>query len=252
MGFEILLAIDLRGGMVVRLREGDFARETIYRDDPVATAQQFASEGATWLHVVDLDGARGEARQEGVIRAIVAAVGRVRCQVAGGLRSREAVAGMLSAGAERVVVGTAAVADPGFASQAVIDHGADHIVGALDVRDGQAVGEGWRAGAVSRPAVEALHALADAGIERFAVTAIARDGRMAGPDLRMLERMVDAGRAAILASGGIASLADLRAVRDIGCTGAIIGRALYEGTIDLSEALRETRLNVQNVVDSDA
>ena len=239
MEFEVLPAIDVRGGNVVRLREGDFAREMVYGDDPVATARAFAAAGAGWLHVVDLDGARGEWRQEPVIRAIVAAVGNVRCQVAGGLRSREAVAGMLSAGAERVVVGTAALADPGFASRAVIDHGASRIVGALDVRDGQAVGEGWREGAAGRPALETLQVLADAGIERFAVTAIARDGQMAGPDLRMLGTMVDAGRGAILASGGIASLADLRAVRDIGCAGAIIGRAVYEGGIDLADALQE-------------
>jgi phosphoribosylformimino-5-aminoimidazole carboxamide ribotide isomerase len=241
MEFEVLPAIDVRGGNVVRLREGDFARETVYGANPIATAQEFAAQGADWLHIVDLDGARGEGRQEAVIRAIVAAVGHVHCQVAGGLRSREAVAGMLSAGAERVVVGTAALSDPGFASRAVIDHGADRIVGALDVRDSEAVGEGWRAGAVGRPALEALHSLADAGIERFAVTAIARDGQMAGPDLRMLGTMVAAGRGAVVASGGIASIADLRAVRDIGCAGAIIGRALYEGTIDLAEALREAR-----------
>ena len=239
MEFEVLPAIDLRGGNVVRLREGDFTRETVYGADPVATAQEFAAAGAGWLHIVDLDGARGEGRQEPVIRAIVAAVENVRCQVAGGLRSREAVAGMLSAGAERVVVGTAALADPGFASRAVIDHGASRIVGALDVRDGQAVGEGWREGAAGRPALETLRVLADAGIQRFAVTAIARDGQMAGPDLRMLGTMVDASRGAILASGGIASLADLRAVRDIGCAGAIIGRALYEGRIDLANALQE-------------
>jgi phosphoribosylformimino-5-aminoimidazole carboxamide ribotide isomerase len=239
MEFEVLPAIDLRGGNVVRLREGDFARETVYDADPSAAARGFAAAGAGWLHIVDLDAARGEDRQDAVIRAIVAAVRNVRCQVAGGLRSRDAIAGMLSAGAERVVVGTAALADPGFASRAVIDHGASCIVGALDVRDGQAVGEGWREKAAGRPALDALHALADAGIQRFAVTAIARDGQMAGPDLRLLATMVDAGRGAILASGGIASVADLRAVRDIGCAGAIIGRAFYEGRIDLADALQE-------------
>jgi phosphoribosylformimino-5-aminoimidazole carboxamide ribotide isomerase len=241
MEFEVLPAIDLRGGNVVRLREGDFARETVYGADPVATAQEFAAAGAGWLHIVDLDGARGEGRQEALIRAVVAAVASVRCQVAGGLRSSDAIAGMLSVGAERVVIGTAALADSGFASRAVIEHGADRIVGALDVRDGQAVGEGWREGAAGRAALEALHELADAGIRLFAVTAIARDGQLAGPDLRMLAAMVDAGRGAILASGGIASLGDLRAVRDVGCAGAIIGRALYEGTIDLAEAFREAR-----------
>jgi len=112
------------------------------------------------------------------------------------------------------------------------------IVAALDVRDGQAVGEGWRRGATGRPVREALDALADAGVELFAVTAIARDGLMTGPDLRLLQEMVGARRGAIIASGGMASIADVRAVRDLGCAGAIIGRALYEGTIDLADALR--------------
>jgi phosphoribosylformimino-5-aminoimidazole carboxamide ribotide isomerase len=238
MGFEILPAIDLRGGKVVRLREGDFGRETVYGTDPVATAQQFAEEGAGWLHIVDLDGARGEAPQESVIRAIVTAVGRVRCQVAGGLRSSEAVDAVLAMGAERVVVGTAALADPSFAARLVAEHGRGRIVAALDVRDGQAVGEGWRRGAAGHPVRVALDALAEAGVELFAVTAIARDGLMTGPDLRLLQEMVEASRGAIIASGGMASIADLRAVRDIGCAGAIIGRALYEGTIDLADALR--------------
>jgi phosphoribosylformimino-5-aminoimidazole carboxamide ribotide isomerase len=239
MTFEILPALDLRGGKVVRLREGDFARETVYGDDPLATARTFAAAGADRLHIVDLDGARGEPRQERIVREIVASVSNVHCQVAGGLRSLEAVAGMLGAGAERVVVGTAALADSSFASRVVAEHGAGRIVGALDVRDGLAVGEGWRAGAAGLPVLEALDSLAAAGVERFAVTAIDRDGLMAGPDLRMLETMVEAGRGAILASGGIASIADLRAVRDLGCAGAIIGRALYEGTIGLAEAIRE-------------
>jgi phosphoribosylformimino-5-aminoimidazole carboxamide ribotide isomerase len=237
MTFEILPAIDLRGGHVVRLQEGDFARETVYGENPVATAQAFAAAGASWIHVVDLDGARGEPRQQAVIHAIVAAVADVRCQVAGGLRSPEAVTGMLSAGAERVVVGTAVLSDPSFASRLVTDHGADRIVAALDVRDGQAVTEGWRAGAAGRPALDALDVLADAGIRRFAVTAIARDGQMAGPDLRLLGTIVERGRGSILASGGIASIDDVRAVRDLGCEGAIIGRAIYEGDLSLVAAL---------------
>jgi phosphoribosylformimino-5-aminoimidazole carboxamide ribotide isomerase len=238
--FEILPALDLRGGHVVRLREGDFARETIYGDDPVATARAFAAAGADWLHIVDLDGARGEQRQERTVREIVASVSNVHCQVAGGLRSLGAVASMFDAGAARVVVGTAALADPSFASRVVAEYGADRIVSALDVRDGQAVGDGWRVGAAGQPALEAFHVMADAGIQRFAVTAIDRDGQMAGPDLRMLGAMVDTGRGAILASGGIASIADVRAVRALGCAGAIIGRALYEGTIDLANVRRDS------------
>jgi phosphoribosylformimino-5-aminoimidazole carboxamide ribonucleotide (ProFAR) isomerase len=141
-------------------------------------------------------------------------------------------------GAERVVVGTAALADPSFAARLVAEHGRDRIVAALDVRDGQAVGEGWRRGAAGHPVREALAVLAEAGVGLFVVTAIARDGLMTGPDVRLLQEMVEAKRGAIIASGGIASIADLRAVRDLGCAGAIIGRALYEGTIDLADALR--------------
>jgi phosphoribosylformimino-5-aminoimidazole carboxamide ribotide isomerase len=238
MTFEILPAIDVRRGRVVRLQQGEFGRETTYAHDAVETARRYAAAGAAWLHIVDLDGARGDTRQEPVVRAVLAGAVGVRCQVAGGLRTSGAVAAVLAMGAERVVVGTAAVADPSFAARLVAEHGADRIVAALDVRDGRAVGEGWRRGAAGRPVRGALDALAGAGVELFAVTAIARDGLMTGPDLRLLQEMVDASRGAIIASGGIASIADLRAVRDIGCSGAIIGRALYEGTIDLADALR--------------
>ncbi|TMD30351.1 MAG: hypothetical protein E6I94_04900 [Chloroflexi bacterium] len=133
--------------------------------------------------------------------------------------------------------GTAALKDPGFADTLISRFGSEQIAAALDVRDGLAVGEGWRVGAPGRPVMEALDRLADAGVARFAVTAIARDGLLGGPDLALLERLVRAGRGAIVASGGIASIDDLRAVRDLGCAGAIVGSALYEGRIDLAEAV---------------
>jgi phosphoribosylformimino-5-aminoimidazole carboxamide ribotide isomerase len=233
--FELLPAIDLRGGRVVRLRHGDFGQETAYGDDPVAVALDFAEAGASWLHVVDLDGARaGEQRQLSLIAGVVAEVrGRVRVEVGGGLRTGEAVAGMLATGAARAVVGTAALQDPGFAARLVAAHGRDRIVASIDVRDGLAVGDGWRAGAPGVPAAEAVTALAAAGVETFEVTAVARDGLLAGPDLALLRSLVALGKGRIIASGGVASIEDVIATRSAGCAGAIVGRALYEGRIDL-------------------
>ena len=238
--FELLPAIDLRGGRVVRLKQGDFARETAYSEDPAAVARDFADAGATWLHVVDLDGARtGEPAQAASVGAILDAVGgRVRVEVAGGLRSVAAVHRVVDGGAARVVVGTAAVRDPAFAAELVRVHGGARIAAAIDVRDGRASGEGWAPEAASSDALDVIRALAEAGVTTFEVTAIERDGLLAGPDLELLGQAValEAGR--IVASAGIASLDDLAAVRALGCSGAIVGRALYEGHLDLRAAVR--------------
>lgn len=238
-GFALLPAIDLRGGRVVRLVQGDFARESAFSDDPVAVARAFADAGVAWLHVVDLDAARGDGGDNGaVVGAIVSSVGeRVAVEVAGGLRSAEAVASVLSLGARRAVVGTAALADPGFARRLVDAHGPDAVAAALDVRDGQAVGHGWRAGAPGVAVEAALDTLADAGVSVFEVTAIDRDGTLGGPDLALYERLVGRRRGRIIASAGVTTVADLRALRAIGCAGAIVGRALYDGRLTIEDAL---------------
>lgn len=238
-GFDILPAIDLRGGRVVRLQQGDFERETAFSDDPVAVARSFVEAGARWLHVVDLDGARtGEPAHAAVIRDLVRAVGGdVAVEVAGGLRSEASVATVLALGASRVVVGTAAMRDPAFAGRLVATHGAERVAVALDIRDGLALGEGWREGAPGVRAEDALAALADQGVTTFEATAIDRDGLLGGPDLELLRRLVGLDRAAVIASGGIASLDDIRAVRELGCSGAIVGRALYEGRFDIASAI---------------
>lgn len=238
--FELFPAIDLRGGSVVRLAEGDFSRETVYGSDPAAVAEGFAAAGTRWIHIVDLDGARdGEPRQMETIVRIVSAVGeQVSCQVAGGLRDESAVEAALGAGAARVVVGTAALRDPDLVGRLVARFGVARIAIALDVRDGLAVGHGWLPGAAGTPATEALATLADRGARTFVVTAIARDGLLGGPDLRLLSDIAGRGRGDVIASAGIASLDDLDAVRRIGCTGAIVGRAIYEGSLDLTAALR--------------
>jgi len=237
--FELLPAIDLRDGRAVRLTMGDFDRQTAYDGDPGSVAERFAAAGARWLHIVDLDGARaGAPRQPETVAAIVRRVaGLARCQVAGGLRNDRAVAEALGAGADRVVVGTAALGDPGFVTTLARRHGSDRIVVALDVRDGRAVGEAWRPGGPGLPVDDALLRLADAGVERFAVTAIARDGALRGPDLDLVRRLVALGRGEIIASAGIRSTADVLALRQVGAAGAIVGKALYEGRLDLAATL---------------
>lgn len=237
--FDILPAIDLSDGRVVRLEQGDFERSTSFSNDPVAVARSFADGGARWLHVVDLDGARiGKPAHTTVIRRIVDAVGdRAAVEVAGGLRTGEWVAAALAAGAARAVVGTAALREPAFAGRLVATHGSRRIAVALDVRDDMALGDGWLPGATVLRAEDALIALADQGVTTFEATAIERDGLLGGPDLDLLGRLIALARGDVIASGGIASLEDIRAVRKLGCAGAIVGRALYEGRIDLTSAM---------------
>jgi phosphoribosylformimino-5-aminoimidazole carboxamide ribotide isomerase len=241
-GFEILPAIDLRNGRVVRLQQGDFARESVFSDDPVAVARAFVDAGARWLHVVDLDGARSGAPVHGpAISRIVEAVGeRTAVEVAGGLRDERSVARVLAAGAARVVVGTAALADPVFAARLVSGHGAASIAVAIDVREGVAVGHGWQPGSAGVDPDDAVRRLADAGVTTFEVTAIDRDGLLDGPDLALCERLVKLDLGSIIASGGIATIADVLAVRGSGAAGVIIGRAIYEGRLDLREMLAVT------------
>jgi phosphoribosylformimino-5-aminoimidazole carboxamide ribotide isomerase len=237
--FEVLPAIDIREGRVVRLRQGDFDQETSYSDDPVAVAVGFAASGAAWLHVVDLDGARsGVPVHTPIIGAIAAAVGgEVRVEAAGGLRTADAARSILASGAARVVVGTAALRDPTFAGTLVEEHGPERVAVAIDVRDGRAVGSGWVASSPGPDALDAIAVLADKGVTTFEVTAIDRDGLMQGPDLDLLQRAVSLGRGRIIASAGITSTTDIAAVGAIGCAGAIIGRALYEGQLSLRDAL---------------
>jgi phosphoribosylformimino-5-aminoimidazole carboxamide ribonucleotide (ProFAR) isomerase len=162
---------------------------------------------------------------------------RVRIEVAGGLRDEAAVAAVLESGAARVVVGTAALRDPGFAGRLISAHGFERIAASIDVRDGRAVGHGWVRDAAGVGATEAIERLADAGVITFEVTAINRDGLLGGPDLDLYERLVGLSRGSVVASGGIASIDDLLAVRALGCAGAIVGRAIYEGRLEPAEAI---------------
>lgn len=235
---ELIPAVDLRGGQVVRLRQGDFGRAQVHGDDPLAVVHRWVGEGATRLHLVDLDGAReGRPVQASLLGQLVQAAG-VPCQVAGGLRDDRSVAAALEAGADRVVLGTRLISDPTWVQSLVARHGPGRIVAALDVQDDEAHGDGWVSSGARRPLDLALTELSQAGLALFVVTAISRDGLLGGPDMELLGRVaavVDP--AAVIASGGIASLADLQRLAAAGYAGAILGSALYEGRIELHAAL---------------
>ena len=235
---ELIPAIDLLGGRVVRLAKGAYDAVTEYGDDPLAVARDFEAAGATRIHIVDLDAAReGRAMQAEVIGSIVAAVD-VPCQVAGGIRDADAVAAGLAAGADRLVLGSALISSPVLARVLTERYGPDRIVAALDVRDGQALGDGWVQDARGAEVIGLARTLAEKGIRWFAVTAIARDGQMSGPDYELLESVRTAvPGAAIIASAGVSSLDDVRELAARGFAAAITGRALYEGAFTLSEGL---------------
>ncbi|HEX5014662.1 MAG TPA: 1-(5-phosphoribosyl)-5-[(5-phosphoribosylamino)methylideneamino] imidazole-4-carboxamide isomerase [Candidatus Limnocylindrales bacterium] len=237
--FDVIPAIDLSGRCVVRLEQGDFERRTLFSDDPRSVARGFAAAGARWLHVVDLDGARaGAPRHLETVQAIASAAGGdTRIEAAGGIRSANDVAAVLAAGARRVVFGTAAITNPALVRSTIETHGPNAVAVAVDVRDGAAVGDAWRPGGWMRPADDLIRTLADAGVTLFEVTAIDRDGLLGGPDLALLESLVRIGRGGVIASGGIRGLHDVRATRNVGCVGAIVGRAIYDGTFDLAPAI---------------
>ena len=239
MGFEILAAIDLLGGRVVRLRQGDFDQATAYGDDPAAVAAGFVAAGIRWLHVVDLAGARaGRPVHGSAIAALLRTVeGRASVEVGGGIRDAASAATLLGAGVDRVVLGTGALRDPALARELVERFGAERVAVAIDIRDGRTLGEAWRAGATGDDPAAVVARLSDAGVRTFEVTAIDRDGLLGGPDLELYRGLVALGLGSIVASAGIASRSDIEAVRAVGCSGTIIGRALYDGTVELEEAL---------------
>jgi phosphoribosylformimino-5-aminoimidazole carboxamide ribotide isomerase len=231
-------AIDIRGGQAVRLTQGDYARETAYDADPVDAALRWAGEGAEFLHVVDLDGARaGTPRNLEAIGRIAAAVD-CPIQVGGGLRDAASVAAILDAGAERVVIGTAALRDPEFLDRALAEHG-DRVVVSVDARDGKVSLSGW-AEASDVDVAGAVADLSERGVARFLCTAIEVDGTMEGPALGELNRIAAATEAHVIASGGVGDLVHLEILaRDAApnVEGAIVGRALYERRFSVAEAI---------------
>jgi phosphoribosylformimino-5-aminoimidazole carboxamide ribotide isomerase len=233
---DLFPAIDIRHGRVVRLSQGEATRQTVYGEDPVAVAERFVEQGAAWIHVVDLDRAFGDGENLALVRRIVACAGRrARVQLGGGLRTVERVRQGLEQGASRVVIGTAAAVDPAVVPAAVAAAGAERIAVGIDARDGRVAIRGWTETSALTPEELAGRVVGE-GVRTLIYTDVARDGMLAGPDLEGARRLQATG-AAVIASGGISGLDDLVAVRQAGLAGAIIGRALYEGRIRLSEAL---------------
>ena len=235
-------AIDLRGGRCVRLLQGAFERETVYGDDPVAVARGFEAAGARWLHVVDLDGARaGHPVQHELVARICAAV-HIPVQLGGGLRDRAAIEAAFATGASRVVVGTTAAHDPDRCGELCAAHPGRVVVG-LDVRGGQVRVAGWTEAATPDPLTLARR-VATLGAAAIVYTDIARVGTERGPDLERTSAIARAAGVPVIASGGIGSLDDVRAVAARaadGVAGMIIGRALYTGAIRLEDALAVTQ-----------
>ncbi|HJP66689.1 MAG TPA: 1-(5-phosphoribosyl)-5-[(5-phosphoribosylamino)methylideneamino] imidazole-4-carboxamide isomerase [Actinomycetota bacterium] len=228
----VIPAIDIRGGRCVRLVEGDPSRQTVYDADPVAVARRFVEQGASWLHVVDLDAAFGSGSNGDAITAICREA-PARIQVGGGLRTDPGIEAAIRAGADRIVLGTAAT-DPTFVRRQVERHG-NAVAVAVDVRDGRAMTEGWQA---VGPRIEDLFPrLDDAGCPRYLVTAIVADGRLTGPDLALYERVRSLTDRPILASGGVSSADDLRALSELELEGAVVGKALHEGRLTLADAV---------------
>jgi phosphoribosylformimino-5-aminoimidazole carboxamide ribotide isomerase len=234
----ILPAIDLRGGKCVRLIQGDYGQETVYGDDPAAVARGFAEEGATWIHVVDLDGAKtGEPVHLEALRAIRDAAG-VAIEFGGGIKDERGLAMALEAGATRVVLGSAIVRDPDFAERTFNELG-DRAVAGIDARDRKVAVHGWLETS-EIDAVEMAIRVRDMGAQRIVLTDIARDGMLTGPNLDLLREVSEACGLPIVQSGGIASLEDLDALLALGSAapeGVITGKAVYEGRFTVREAV---------------
>jgi len=235
----VIPAVDLRGGLVVRLREGRPDAQTVFSDDPVATAERWASLGAQRLHVVDLDGAfAGEPRQTPIVARLVGAVAPVPVAVGGGLRTLAAVEATLAAGARWAVIGTRAAFDGAFLRDVCGAHGGRIIV-AVDARGARVAVKGWTETADETVADVARRAL-DAGAGALLYTDVTRDGTELGPNVEDTAALARAVRLPVLASGGVGRLDDLRRLATVdGVEGCVVGRALYTGAIDLREALSE-------------
>ena len=236
---EVIPAIDLKGGKCVRLYQGDFQQAEVYADDPVAVAQRFEAEGARRLHVVDLDatitGAPVHMQQYGSITS----ESNVKIQVGGGIRDSKTATAILALGVNRIVLGTSAVENPKLIRDLCKKFGSDTLIVSLDARDGKVAIRGWRQ-VTQVPVVELLAQITALGVRRFVYTDIARDGTLSEPNFSavgMIVRAAEKASATVIGSGGISSVEHIKRLGNLGLEGAIIGRSLYTGDLDLGEAL---------------
>jgi phosphoribosylformimino-5-aminoimidazole carboxamide ribotide isomerase len=238
----IFPAIDLKSGRCVRLRQGKEDDVTVYDEDPARVARTFAEAGAEWIHVVDLDGAfTGELQNWLAVERILHT--GVKVQLGGGIRDETTIDRILAAGVSRVVVGTRAAEDEAFVRRAVAIHGPDVAVG-IDARDGMVAVRGW-VEATDQTAVDLAKRVADAGVETIIYTDIATDGMLVGPNISALMKMLSTVSNSVIASGGVSNLGDIKGLAELSRTkpnlaGAIVGKAIYEGRVDLAEALRQS------------
>jgi phosphoribosylformimino-5-aminoimidazole carboxamide ribotide isomerase len=236
----IIPAIDLKDGRCVRLKQGDMSTATVFSDDPVAMAKHWAAEGAKRLHIVDLNGAiAGRPKNEKVIRDMIAAVGgKLQIELGGGIRDLDTIESYLDAGVSFIVIGTAAVKNPGFLSDACYAF-PGHVIAGLDAKDGKVAVEGWSK-MTGHDVVDLAKKFEEYGIEALVYTDIGRDGMMSGINIEATLRLAQATKTPIIASGGLSSVKDVQAVCEKlvpeGVIGAIAGRALYEGKLDLKKA----------------
>jgi len=242
MAFSLYPAIDLKGGQVVRLKRGEMDQATIYADDPAAQARSFIEAGFTWVHMVDLDGAfAGKPANAAAVRAIIAAVPGAKLQLGGGIRSMETAEAWLDAGVSRIILGSAAVKDPDFARAACRAFPGRVALG-IDARDGMVATEGW-AETSDVSATDLAHRFEDSGAAAVIYTDIARDGMLSGVNVTATAALARAVRLPVIASGGVAGVEDITALRAVGAgiEGAILGRALYDGRIEPKVALAAAR-----------
>ncbi len=232
---QIWPAIDLLSGKCVRLEQGDYQRETVFADDPVAVAQRFQDQGARHLHLVDLDGARdGKLTNLEAVRKIVAAVD-LQCELGGGIRDQETIQTLLDAGLDRLVLGTSALKHADWFRQMCREY-PERLVLGIDAREGLVATDGWLETSTT-PASKLAEEFRDVPLAAIVYTDIATDGMLAGPNLTAMAHMQEHVNVPVVASGGVTTAEDVRQLASAGLAGAIIGRALYEGTITLPDAL---------------
>ena len=232
---EIIPAIDIRGGKCVRLYQGDYGQQTTFADNPVEVALHWESHGARWLHVVDLDGAAvGDPRNMGVVGSILSR-SALMVELGGGIRKEEVAEKLVRSGVSRIVLGTAAIEEPELVEKLNRRFGQTIVVG-LDARDGKIAIHGWRKDTVV-DVLDLAKEMIEIGVQRFVYTDVIRDGTLTEPNFDAVERLRDRLDASLVASGGIARLEHLQRLGELGVEGAIIGKALYTGDIDLREAI---------------
>lgn len=235
MTFEVIPAIDLRGGRCVRLLQGDYARETAYSEEPVAVARRWESLGARRLHVVDLDGAREGAPRNQEVMARICREVSIPVEVSGGVRTLGAIAAALAYGATRVQLGSVAIKDPGLTRAAIARFG-DAIVVSIDAKDGEVRTDGWLQGSNVR-AIDLARELSAAGAARLMFTDIGRDGMLSEPNFDAYVELLGAVDCPVVASGGVSRIDHLVRLAALGCEGAIVGKSLYEEAFTLPDAL---------------